>query len=70
MTALRLSPAMRNALHTLCRGGPRIPRPTTQQALQQRGLVDAQGQPTTAGRAVFAQYHARTTTHTTEASPC
>lgn len=76
MTAPRLSPAMCNALHTLCHGGPCMPRPTTQRALQQRGLVDSQGQPTAAGRAVFAQrgpaaitaHH--TTTRTTEASPC
>ena len=60
MTTQRLSPAMRNALFAICHGGLRnhsvLPTATQQTltALQQRGLIDLQGNPTEAGRAVFA----------------
>ena len=59
MTTQRLSPAMRNALFAICHGGLRnhsvLPAATQQTlaALQQRGLIDQQGNPTEAGRAVF-----------------
>ena len=60
MSTPRLSPAMRNALFAICHGGLRnhsvLPAATQQTlaALQQRGLIDQQGNPTEAGRAVFA----------------
>lgn len=81
MTTPRLSPAMRNALFAICHGGLRnhsvLPTAALQTlaALQQRGLIDQQGNPTEAGRAVFAPLAAATEaklqyTHPQEATPC
>ena len=61
MTALRLSPAMRNMLRNAIigkrigqglAGGP-LKIAATCRALEARGLIDAELQPTEAGRAVF-----------------
>ena len=59
MTTPRLSPAMRNVLHSAIHLGQvptRHPIKTEQtlQALRQRGLLDGSNQPTQAGREVFA----------------
>lgn len=59
MTAARLSPAQRNALFAVCLGGLRnrdaLPTKAVQtlDSLRTKGLLDADYQPTEAGRAVF-----------------
>jgi hypothetical protein len=64
MTTHRLSPAMRSVLRIAITHG-RLParfvaRATpTLQALRQRGLLDADNQPTQAGRNVFAPADAK-----------
>ena len=66
MTTPRLSPAMRNLLHAAITHGQlplhrSVKTVPTAQALRQRGLLDASGQPTQAGRAVFAHPSTNTT---------
>lgn len=59
MTAARLSPAQRNALYAVCLGGLRnrqaLPTKAVQtlDVLRAKGMLDADYQPTDAGRAVF-----------------
>lgn len=72
MTAARLSPAQRNALYAVCLGGLRnrdaLPTKAVQtlDSLRTKGLLDADYQPTDAGRAVFAE----PAPMPTEATPC
>lgn len=61
MTTPRLSPAMRNMLRGAISGAPQRPHAgtgarheaATREALVTRGLLDSEGHPTAAGRAVF-----------------
>ena len=75
MSALRLSPAMRNLLRNAIEGKPigqglaggPLKIAATRRALESRGLLDTEQKPTHAGRAVFAPKHQA---EQKEASPC
>lgn len=53
MTTARLSPALRNMLRTAIAGKP-VPNGETRAALIARSMLTDAGQPTAAGRTVFA----------------
>ena len=75
MSALRLSPAMRNLLRNAIEGKPigqglaggPLKIAATRRALEARGLLDAELKPTDAGRTVFTPKQPNTSK---EASTC